>query len=159
MHRTVATEPETHNMRVPDSRFPTLHSRHSAGFTLLEMLAVIVLIGIIGSIVVGVVVHNLNRGKYKTGQVQLNTISAAIGQYTMDNGSPPPDLKALLTQPANASDWLGPYVKPAQLKDPWGHAFGYKVPGDPGSYELIFYGQDGRPGGEKLDKDVTFQGD
>jgi general secretion pathway protein G len=135
--------------------------RHAGqtGFTLLEMLAVIVLIGIIGSIVVGVTIHNLDRGKYKTGQTQLNTLSAAIGQYTMDNGSPPPDLKALLTQPSGASDWLGPYAKASQLKDPWGHAFGYKVPGDPGSYELIFYGQDGRPGGDKLDKDVTYQGD
>ena len=131
-------------MRAPDSRFPTPHSRHSGGFTLLEMLAVIVLIGIIGSIVVpGSARTSSGKYKHRQGAAEHHQRRRSA-QYTMDNGSPPPNLEALVNKPASASDWLGPYVKTAQLKDPWGHAFGYKVPGDPGSYELIFYGQDGR---------------
>lgn len=128
--------------------------RRESGFTLLEMLAVIVLIGIIGAIVVTQVGKNLDKGKYGAGKAQLTTIGGAVERYAMDNGSPPQSLDALVDKPAGAPDWLGPYLKKSQLKDPWGHDFGYKAPGDHGSYDLIFYGQDGKPGGDKLNKDI-----
>jgi general secretion pathway protein G len=126
----------------------------SGGFTLLEMLAVIVLIGIIGTIVYTQVGKSLDKGKYGAGKAQLTAIDTAIQRYAMDNGSAPPNLDALVTKPSGASDWLGPYLKAKQLKDPWGHAFGYKVPGDHGDYDVIFYGHDGRPGGSGMNKDV-----
>jgi len=129
-------------------------NRRSAGFTLLEMLAVIVLIGIIGAVVVTQVGKNVDKGKYGAGKAQITTLSQKVENYALDNGSPPPQLQDLAVKPSNAPNWQGPYAKPSDLKDPWGHAFGYKYPGDHGSFDLIFYGQDGKPGGEGYSADV-----
>jgi general secretion pathway protein G len=126
----------------------------SAGFTLLEMLAVIVLIGIVGAIVVRQVGSSVDKGKYGAGKAQLTTLSQAVDGYALDNGSPPDSLADLVAKPANAPNWQGPYVKASQLKDPWGHDFGYKHPGDHGNYDLIFYGQDGKPGGDGYSQDI-----
>ncbi|HET6632994.1 MAG TPA: type II secretion system major pseudopilin GspG [Rhodanobacteraceae bacterium] len=127
----------------------------AAGFTLIEMLAVIVLIGIVASIVVTKVGKQMNSGKYKAGKAQLASLSMKIENYALDNGSPPSSLQALVTQPADASMWNGPYAKESEIKDPFGHAFGYKEPGEHGTFDLIFYGKDGQPGGtDPLDKDV-----
>ncbi len=124
------------------------------GFTLLEMLAVIVLIGIVGTIVVTQVGKNMQKGKYGAGKAQLITLGQKIQNYALDNGAPPQSLEALVKQPSGDANWLGPYAKASDLKDPWGHAFGYKYPGQHGSFDLIFYGQDGKPGGDGFNKDV-----
>ena len=126
----------------------------NAGFTLLEMLAVIVLIGIIGTVVVTHVGKNVDKGKYGAGKAQLMTLSQKIDNYALDNGSPPQQLEDLVTKPANAQNWQGPYAKESDLKDPWGHAFGYQYPGQHGNFDLIFYGQDGKPGGDGYSLDV-----
>jgi general secretion pathway protein G len=139
------------------SPFPVLRSLGAArakGFTLLEMLAVIVLIGIIGAVVVTQVGKNVDKGKYGAGKAQLTTLSQKIENYALDNGSPPAQLQDLLVKPGTARNWQGPYAKESELKDPWGHAFGYKYPGDHGSFDLIFYGQDGQPGGDGYNADV-----
>lgn len=130
--------------------------RHSAarGFTLLEMLAVIVLIGIIGAVVVTQVGKNVDKGKYGAGKAQLTTLSQKIENYALDNGAPPQQLQDLMVKPANARNWQGPYAKESELRDPWGHEFGYKVPGDHGAFDLVFYGQDGKPGGDGYNADV-----
>lgn len=126
----------------------------SRGFTLLEMLAVIVLIGIIGAVVVTQVGKNVDKGKYGAGKAQLMTLSQKIENYALDNGAPPPQLEGLVAKPANAPNWQGPYAKASDLKDPWGHDFGYQYPGQHGSFDLVFYGQDGQPGGDGYSKDV-----
>lgn len=136
------------------SPFPVPRSLRASGFTLLEMLAVIVLIGIIGAVVVTQVGKNVDKGKYGAGKAQLTTLSQKIENYALDNGAPPQQLDALLVKPANAPNWQGPYAKESELKDPWGHAFGYQYPGQNGSFDLIFYGQDGKPGGDGYSKDV-----
>ena len=128
-------------------------SHKSGGFTLLEMLAVIVLIGIIGAVVVTQVGKNVDKGKYGAGKAQLTTLSQKIENYSLDNGSAPSQLADLVTKPANAANWQGPYSKESGLKDPWGHAFGYQSPGQHGSFDLVFYGQDGKPGGDGYSKD------
>jgi general secretion pathway protein G len=125
----------------------------SGGFTLLEMLAVIVLIGIIGAVVVTQVGKNVDKGKYGAGKAQLMTLSQKIENYSLDNGSAPQQLSDLITKPANAANWQGPYSKESGLKDPWGHAFGYQSPGEHGAFDLVFYGQDGKPGGDGYSKD------
>ena len=141
---------------VPGSRVPSPYSRRAraAGFTLLEMLAVIVLIGIIGAVVVTQVGKNVDKGKYGAGKAQLTTLGQKVENYALDNGTPPRQLEDLVTKPSNAANWQGPYAKASDLKDPWGHAFGYKYPGEHGSFDLIFYGRDGKPGGDGYDKDV-----
>ena len=132
----------------------SLHGMRARGFTLLEMLAVIVLIGIIGAVVVTQVGKNVDKGKYGAGKAQLTTLSQKIENYALDNGSPPQQLQDLLVKPANARNWQGPYAKESELKDPWGHEFGYKAPGDHGAFDLVFYGQDGKPGGDGYSADV-----
>lgn len=132
----------------------TLRHRHARGFTLLEMLAVIVLIGIIGAIVVTQVGKNVDKGKYGAGKAQLTTLGQKIENYALDNGTPPHSLDDLTTKPADAASWQGPYAKESDLKDPWGHAFGYRYPGEHGNFDLVFYGQDGKAGGEGYSADV-----
>lgn len=127
----------------------------AAGFTLIEMLAVIVLIGIVASIVVTQVGKRMNSGKYNAGKAQLQSLSMKIENFALDNGNPPANLRELVSSPGGAAMWNGPYAKESDLKDPFGHEFGYKTPGDHGdTFDLIFYGKDGRPGGNGLDQDV-----
>ena len=139
------------------SPFPIPHSRRAkraSGFTLLEMLAVIVLIGVIATIVVRSVSGSVDKGKYGAGKAQLTELSQSIENYALDNGAPPKQLESLVTKPASAPNWQGPYAKASLLKDPWGHGFGYQYPGRHGSFDLVFYGQDGQPGGDGYSKDV-----
>lgn len=128
--------------------------RRQNGFTLLEMLAVIVLLGIVATIVVRQVGGNVDKGKYGAGKAQLGSLSMKIDSYALDVGAPPNSLQQLLDKPANASSWAGPYAKPSELKDPFGHSFGYRFPGEHGAFDLIFYGQDGQPGGEGYSADL-----
>jgi general secretion pathway protein G len=132
----------------------TVANRRQRGFTLLEMLAVIVLLGIVATIVVRQVGGNVDKGKYGAGKAQLASLSMKIESYGLDVGSPPKDLQQMLARPANASGWAGPYAKPSDLKDPFGHAFGYRFPGQHGPFDLIFFGQDGQPGGEGYNADL-----
>lgn len=132
----------------------TVATRRQRGFTLLEMLAVIVLLGIVATIVVRQVGGNVDKGKYGAGKAQLASLSMKIESYGLDVGSPPKDLQQMLAKPANASGWAGPYAKPSDLKDPFGHAFGYRFPGQHGPFDLIFFGQDGQPGGDGYNADL-----
>ena len=128
--------------------------RRQSGFTLLEMLAVIVLLGIVATIVVRQVGSNVDKGKYGAGKAHLASLSMKVESYGLDVGAPPANLDQLLHKPTNANGWAGPYAKPSDLKDPFGHAFGYRFPGEHGSFDLIFYGQDGAPGGEGFKADI-----
>ncbi|UXI67790.1 type II secretion system major pseudopilin GspG [Tahibacter amnicola] len=127
--------------------------RAAAGFSLLEMLAVIVLIGIVAGLVVNNVLGNVERGKWAAGKAQVAKIAMNVESYAMDNGSPPAKLEDLVTRPGNASGWKGPYGKESDLKDPFGKAFGYKSPGEHGDFDVVFYGKDGKQGGEGTSAD------
>jgi general secretion pathway protein G len=128
--------------------------RRQGGFTLLEMLAVIVLLGIVATIVVRQVGGNVDKGKYGAGKAQLASLSMKVESYALDMGTPPANLQQLLNKPASGQGWMGPYAKPSDLKDPFGHVFGYRYPGEHGSYDLIFYGQDGVAGGDGYKADI-----
>ncbi|WP_447530179.1 type II secretion system major pseudopilin GspG [Vreelandella sp. TE19] len=125
-----------------------------SGFTLLEMLAVIVLLGIVATIVVTQVGGNVDKGRYGAGKAQLASLSMKIESYALDMGTPPENLDALVNKPEGASQWMGPYAKPSDIKDPFGHDFGYRYPGNHATFDLIFYGQDGTPGGEGYNADL-----
>jgi general secretion pathway protein G len=127
--------------------------QHSRGFTLLEMLAVIVLLGIVATIVVRQVGGNVEKGKYGAGKAQMASLSMKIESYAMDIGSPPKSLADLATRPAAAKKWTGPYAKPSDLQDPFGNPFAYRAPGEHGPFDLTFLGRDGQPGGEGYNAD------
>jgi len=126
----------------------------AAGFSLIEMLAVIVLIGIVAGIVVQQVGKNVDKGKYGAGKAQVQALAGKVEGYALDNGSPPTRLEDLIAKPGNAANWMGPYAKESDMKDPFGHPFQYKAPGEHGDFDIIFLGKDGAPGGDGLNKDV-----
>lgn len=131
----------------------TLRMPRAAGFSLIEMLAVIVLIGIVAGIVVQQVGNRVSQGKYNAGKAQVQSLAGKIEAYSLDNGNPPSRLDDLTTRPGNASNWSGPYAKTSDLKDPFGHAFEYKAPGEHGDFDVLFLGKDGQAGGDALNAD------
>ena len=125
----------------------------AAGFTLIEMIAVLVLIGVVMAIVGGRVMQNFQSGQYKAGVAGVKSLEMKVQAYNLDNGGNPQSLNDLVARPGNASNWNGPYAKESDLKDPFGHPYTYKAPGDHGDFDIIFLGKDGAPGGDALNKD------
>lgn len=136
------------------NRLPS--QRQSLGFTLLELMVVIVLVGTLLAVLGSKIVGNKQRGEYKIAKTQLDTLSQKIESYQSDVGSLPDSLEQLITAPSNAPGWLGPYAKVAEFNDPWQHKIEYRHPGDNNEpYQLVSLGVDGKPGGEGVDKDIT----
>ncbi|MBS0193613.1 MAG: type II secretion system protein GspG [Proteobacteria bacterium] len=114
-----------------------------------------ILIGIpIVYLIVARVAGAADQAKYHLAQTQVDSIASKIEQYQSDTGALPPNLDALVTTPGGVNGWLGPYAKESELKDPWGHPFEYRVPGTHGTYDLMSYGRDGKPGGDGVDADI-----
>ena len=122
-----------------------------AGFTLVEMLVVITIIGLIMGLVGPRVLGYLSESKVKTAKIQIESLSAALDLFYLDNGRYPAGnegLAALVQRPASASAWNGPYIKTGAVPaDPWGRPYVYKVPGDHAAYEIASYGSAGQEGG------------
>ncbi len=123
-----------------------------AGFTLIEMLVVITIIGLIVGLVGPRVLNYLSESKMKTAKIQIEGLSAALDLYYLDNGRYPAaneGLTALVQRPGSSSSWNGPYLKTSYVPvDPWGHPYVYKVPGDHSPYEIDSYGSAGPEGGQ-----------
>ena len=122
-----------------------------AGFTLVEMLVVITIIGLIMGLVGPRVLGYLSESKVKTAKIQIESLSAALDLFYLDNGRYPASnegLTALVQRPASAAAWNGPYIRTGTVPaDPWGHPYVYKVPGDHAAYEIASYGSAGQEGG------------
>lgn len=131
--------------------------RHSHGMSLIEVIIVIVLIGAVLTFVTNRVLGGADRAKSNLATSQVQSLAGKIEQYDLDNSSLPPDLQALIAQPSDAPNWLGPYAKADEIKDPWGRPFIYRAPGQDGPYDLISYGKDGQPGGESVNRDIVLQ--
>ena len=127
------------------------------GMSLIEIIIVIVLIGIVLTFVGNRVLGGQDRAKANLAKSQVQTLAEKVQQYENDTGTLPNSLDDLVIQPANGSGWLGPYAKSGELKDPWNHAFEYRVPGDGKPFDLICLGKDGKPGGESVDADIAFE--
>jgi general secretion pathway protein G len=123
-----------------------------AGFTLVEMLVVITIIGLIMGLVGPRVLNYLAESKVKTAKIQIESLSAAIDLYYLDNGHYPGSsdgLDALVRRPAGDEAWNGPYLKSQNTPaDPWGHPYLYKVPGEHSPYEIASFGPSGPQGGD-----------
>jgi general secretion pathway protein G len=128
-----------------------------AGFTLIEIILVLVLIGGIVAFAATRILGGGDRAKVNLARAQVQTIAEKIQQFDMDTGSLPASLDELVTAPGNATGWLGPYAKASELKDPWNHPFQYSVPGDGQPFDLVSLGKDGKPGGTSVDADIKYQ--
>jgi general secretion pathway protein G len=122
-----------------------------SGFTLVEMLVVITIIGLIMALVGPRVLNYLSESKVKTARIQIESFTQALDLFYLDNGRYPTSsegLSALVQRPGNASSWNGPYIKTATVPaDPWGRPYAYRSPADRAPYEISSYGSTGQPGG------------
>jgi general secretion pathway protein G len=129
---------------------PTVRRDGEGGFTLVEMLVVITIIGLIIGLVGPRVLGYLSESKVKAAKIQIESFSAALDLFYLDNGRYPAGnegLAALVQRPASAGAWNGPYLKTGAVPtDPWGHPYVYKVPGDHAAYEIASYGPAGIDG-------------
>jgi general secretion pathway protein G len=134
-------------------------SRAPAGFTLLELLVVMVIIGLLASYVAPRFFSQIGKSEIKAARAQLDAFDKALGTYRLDTGHYPSTaqgLQALAQKPADEQQWGGPYLAKAVPMDPWGHAYVYQEPGSNGhDYELLTYGKDGRPGGSGEGTDIS----
>lgn len=132
--------------------------RSHRGFTLLELLVVMVIIGLLAAYVGPKYFSQIGKSEIKTTRAQLVGLEKALQQYRLDVGRFPSTeqgLQALVVKPANVSKWDGPYLEKAVPSDPWGHPYLYASPGEHGDFDLSSTGRDGRPGGDGLDADIT----
>lgn len=132
--------------------------RIAQGFTLLELLVVMVIIGLLASYVAPRYFGQVGKSEIQLARAQIDALEKALDQYRLDTGRyPPPDsgLAALVTKPQNESRWAGPYLRKGVPPDPWGRPYVYKQPGQRGEYDLISYGKDGQPGGTGEAQDIT----
>jgi general secretion pathway protein G len=130
----------------------------TAGFTLLELLVVIVIIGLLAGLVAPRYFDQVSKSNTKIAKAQIDSLEKALDEYRLDVGSYPTTeqgLEALNTHPQSVEKWAGPYLKKAVPLDPWGAGYVYKSPGDHGDYDLVSYGKDGQPGGAGEAADVT----
>ena len=132
--------------------------RAQSGFTLLELLVVMVIIGLLAAYVGPKYFAQIGKSEVKTAKAQIVAFEKALQQYRVDVGRYPSTeqgLQSLLTKPSNVSKWDGPYLEKALPMDPWGHPYVYASPGEHGDVDISSTGRDGRPGGDGLDADVT----
>ncbi len=147
------------DMAQPKSGGTADRDRRAAGFTLVELLVVLVIIGLLASLVAPRVIKYLGGAKSSTAQVQIERLSGVLDLYRLEIGRYPSEgegLLALLEAPSDAAGWNGPYLKKAgALDDPWGNPYVYRRPGEYGEYDLYSLGGDGQEGGEGEDRDIT----
>jgi general secretion pathway protein G len=139
------------------ARRPRGMSAHG-GFTLLELLVVMVIIGLLAGYVAPRFFAQVGKSEVKVAMAQLDALEKALDQYRLDVGKYPTTeqgLGALNEKPAGEAKWAGPYLKKAVPPDPWGRPYSYKQPGEHGEYDLLSYGKDGQPGGSGQDADIT----
>lgn len=130
------------------------------GFTLLEILVVLLIVALIAAVVVGPDIFKVfGTAKSNAAQIQIERIGAALDLYRLEVGRYPTDtegLTGLVNQPTGVDRWNGPYLKNAEsLVDPWGNQFVYRFPGENGAYDLFSYGADNVEGGDGEAADVT----
>ncbi len=132
--------------------------RMHAGFTLLELLVVMVIIGLLAGYVGPKYFSQIGKSEVKVTRAQIDGLGKALDHFRLDIGRYPSTeegLAVLITRPADQPKWDGPYLTKNVPLDPWGNPYIYKYPGEHGEYDLISNGKDGQPGGEGEAADIT----
>ena len=132
--------------------------RNSGGFTLIELIVVVVIIGLLAGLVLPQFIRQEEKAKLKAARAQIELLATALDTFRLDVGRYPTSeegLQALRQKPGGLERWDGPYLKKEIPLDPWGKPYNYKSPGDHGPYDIISYGADGVPGGDGDNRDIT----
>ena len=141
----------------PDAKTMNLFRLHR-GFTLLELLVVMVIIGLLAGYVGPKYFAQIGKSEIKSTRAQIDALEKALDQYRLDTGRYPSTeqgLSALMAQPSGEIKWQGPYLKKAVPQDPWGKPYQYKFPGEHSEFDLFSFGKDGQPGGAAENADIT----
>ncbi|BCB27616.1 type II secretion system protein GspG [Sulfurimicrobium lacus] len=136
----------------------TLPVPEMQGFTLLELLVVMVIIGLLAGYVGPKYFAQIGKSEIKVARAQIDSLDKSLDQFRLDTGHYPSmeeGLAALVARPANEPKWDGPYLKKNVPQDPWGNPYVYRIPGEHSEYDLLSYGKDGQPGGDGEAADVT----
>lgn len=137
---------------------PSAILRPTSGFTLLELLVVVAIIGLLVGYVAPRYFGQIGKSEISVAKAQIDALEKALDQYRLDTGRYPSTesgLKALIERPQNEPKWNGPYLKKAVPPDPWGKPYLYRAPGEKSDFDLISYGKDGAPGGNGENADIT----
>ena len=125
------------------------HKFKAKGFTLLELLVVIVIIGLLAGYVAPRYFSQVGKSEIQVARAQIDALEKAVDQYRLDNRRYPTSEEGLAA--------VQPYLKKAVPNDPWGRAYVYQIPGDKAEYTVLSYGRDGKPGGTGEDADIGMQ--
>jgi general secretion pathway protein G len=125
------------------------------GFSLIEIILVVVLIGGIVAFAATRILGGGDRAKVNLAKAQVQTLGEKVQQYEMDTGALPQSLEELVA--SSASGWLGPYAKEAELKDPWGTQLQYRTPGETGPFDIVSLGADRAAGGDSTAADIRLE--
>jgi general secretion pathway protein G len=131
--------------------------RKHSGFTLLELLVVIVIIGLLAGYVAPRYFSQVGKSEVQVAKAQIDALEKSLDQYRLDTRHYPSadqGLTALVSKPSSETTWNGPYLKKAVPNDPWGRPYVYRTPGQKGEFDLFSYGRDGKPGGTGDDADI-----
>lgn len=132
--------------------------RWGSGFTLLELLVVMVIIGLLAGVVAPSLFKNVSKSEITTARAQIDALGKALDQYRLDTGRYPAaqdGLATLVNRPASEPNWNGPYLKKALPTDPWGQPYQYRSPGEHNAdFDLWSFGPDRVPGGDKENADI-----
>ncbi|MEO8718606.1 MAG: type II secretion system major pseudopilin GspG [Burkholderiales bacterium] len=129
-----------------------------SGFTLLELLVVVVIIGVLAGFVAPRYFGQVGKSEVSVAKAQIDALEKALDQYRLDVGHYPSaelGLKALVIRPPSEPKWNGPYLRKDVPLDPWGKPYVYKIPGEKSEIDLLSYGKDGQPGGSGEAADIT----
>jgi general secretion pathway protein G len=138
---------------------PNRRRNSRAGVTLIEMLVVVTIMALFLAIVGPRMWQHGDEARVVAAREQISSYQLGLSQYKLDTGTFPPTdqgLNAMRVQPSGMDQWHGPYLTKDVAKDPWGHAYVYKFPGDHGDEpDIVSYGADGQPGGTGTDADIV----
>ena len=136
----------------------TRRERREAGFTLIELMVVLFILGLLAALVAPRLIGQVGKAKQKSAQAQLQLLATSLDLFYLDVGRYPATeegLKLLRDKPDNLPTWSGPYIDKLIPNDPWGRPYNYKSPGEHGPYDLFSFGADGAPGGDGENQDIT----